>query len=159
MDEDFIYVKSPLGSLKIRSSEKGVSEVSFVDDDIPASVGVNGWNAECKKQLEQYFLGTRTVFDLPFDLVATDFQTKVWDELQNIPYGQTRSYKRVSEEIGDVKAIRAVAHANAINPIAIIIPCHRVIGSDSSLTGYAGGLWRKKWLLEKEQGVLQMTLF
>ena len=102
-------------------------------------------------QLREYFAGTRKEFDVTLDIEGTDFQKRVWEELRKIPYGKTISYKSLSEKLGDVKAIRAVGKANGQNPIAIIIPCHRIIGSDGSLTGYAGGLWRKKWLLEHEQ--------
>ncbi|NNF02079.1 MAG: methylated-DNA--[protein]-cysteine S-methyltransferase [Bacteroidia bacterium] len=159
MDEDFVFVRSPLGVIKISATPKGITEVSFTDNEEPSSVGISGHHAECKKQLEQYFLGTRKKFELEFDLNGTEFQQSVWSELLNIPFGKTQSYQKLSEVLGDVKAIRAVANANAVNPIAIIIPCHRVIGKNHSLTGYAGGIWRKKWLLEKEQGVMQMTLF
>lgn len=102
-------------------------------------------------QLEEYFEGKRVEFDLPLDLQGTDFQKRVWNELLTIPYGKTVSYKELSIRLGDVRAIRAVAAANGANPVSIIVPCHRVIGSDGSLTGYAGGLWRKRWLLDFEQ--------
>ena len=110
-------------------------------------------------QLSEYFEGKRTSFDLPFGLEGTDFQKRVWAELLNIPFGKTRSYMEQAKALGDVKAIRAVASANGQNKIAIIIPCHRVIGSDGSLTGFAGGLHRKKWLLEFETPPIQGELF
>lgn len=103
-----------------------------------------------EKQANEYFNGTRKDFDLPLQLVGTDFQKKVWNGLQQIPYGETRSYKKQSVFLGDVKAIRAVATANGQNGIAIIVPCHRVIGDNGSLVGYGGGLPKKKWLLEHE---------
>lgn len=109
-------------------------------------------------QLKEYFTGTRKEFDVPLELEGTDFQKKVWNELQKIPYGKTISYKTLSEKLGDVKAIRAVGKANGQNPIAIIIPCHRVIGADGSLTGYAGGLDIKEKLLHLE-GALNPELF
>jgi len=109
-------------------------------------------------QLREYFAGTRKVFDIPLDIDGTDFQKTVWNELLKIPYGKTISYKTLSEKLGDVKAIRAVGKANGQNPIAIIIPCHRVIGSDGSLTGYAGGLAIKEKLLHLE-GALNPELF
>ncbi|MCU0371019.1 MAG: methylated-DNA--[protein]-cysteine S-methyltransferase [Bacteroidales bacterium] len=102
------------------------------------------------KQLDEYFSRDRKTFDLPLDLHGTDFQRRVWNELLHIPYGKTVTYKELALKLGDIAAIRAVAAANGANPVSIIIPCHRVIGSDGSLTGYAGGLWRKKWLLEHE---------
>jgi len=109
-------------------------------------------------QLKEYFEGTRKVFDVPLDLEGTDFQKKIWNELRNIPYGKTISYKSLSEKLGDVKAIRAVGKANGQNPIAIIIPCHRVIGANGSLVGYAGGLAIKEKLLHLE-GALNPELF
>ncbi len=104
----------------------------------------------CMRQLDEYFDGTRKVFDLPLDQQGTEFQKKVWELLLSIPYGKTTSYQALSKLYGDTKAIRAVAAANGKNNIAIIVPCHRIIGSNQSLVGYAGGLQRKKWLLELE---------
>lgn len=109
-------------------------------------------------QLREYFEGKRKKFEVPLDLDGTEFQKKVWDELQKIPYGKTVSYKTLSEKLGDIKAIRAVGKANGQNPIAIIVPCHRVIGIDGSLTGYAGGLEIKEKLLHLE-GALDQNLF
>jgi len=114
---------------------------------------------ECVTQLDEYFNGTRKEFDLKLNPQGTDFQKRVWNELLEIPFGKSRTYLEQSKYFGDVKAIRAVASANGKNPIWIVIPCHRVIGSDGSLTGYAGGIWRKKWLLEHESGVKQQSLF
>ncbi len=110
-----------------------------------------------KTQLTEYFDKTRTEFDVPFDLIGTDFQKRVWSELLNVGYGITRTYQEQSIAMGDVKAIRAVASANGRNKIPILIPCHRIIGTDGSLTGYAGDLWRKKFLLELESN--QVCLF
>ena len=109
-------------------------------------------------QLKEYFAGTRKEFDVPLDIEGTDFQKRVWNELQKIPYGKTISYKTLSEKLGDVKAIRAVGKANGQNPIAIIIPCHRVIGANGNLVGYAGGLAIKEKLLHLE-GALNPELF
>jgi len=109
-------------------------------------------------QLNEYFAGTRKEFDVPLDIEGTDFQKKVWNELQKIPYGKTISYKTLSEKLGDVKAIRAVGKANGQNPVAIIIPCHRVIGANGNLVGYAGGLDIKEKLLHLE-GALNPELF
>ena len=114
---------------------------------------------EAVLQLQDYFDGKRTTFTFPLNPSGTDFQKKVWDELLHIPFGKTCSYLDLSKKLGDVKAIRAVASANGKNPLWIVVPCHRVIGTDGSLTGYAGGLWRKKWLLEHENPVKQETLF
>ena len=114
---------------------------------------------ECVLQLKEYFKGERTNFNLLLNPQGTKFQKLVWKELCDIEYGKTTSYLVQSKKIGDVKAVRAVAAANGKNPISIVIPCHRVIGSDSSLTGYAGGIWRKKWLLDYENPLKQLSLF
>jgi methylated-DNA-[protein]-cysteine S-methyltransferase len=110
-------------------------------------------------QLQEYFEGKRTQFDFKMNPQGTEFQQKVWKGLLQIPYGKTMSYLDLAKQLGDVKAIRAVASANGKNPLWIVVPCHRVIGTDGSLTGYAGGLWRKKWLLELENPTLQQSLF
>ncbi|MBI5729667.1 MAG: methylated-DNA--[protein]-cysteine S-methyltransferase [Ignavibacteriales bacterium] len=111
----------------------------------------NPYIEKCVEQLDEYFKGERKIFDLRLEPERTGFQKRVWDELLKIPYGETRSYMEITKLLGDPKAIRAVANANGQNKISIIIPCHRVIGSDGSLTGYGGGLWRKKWFLDHEQ--------
>lgn len=112
-----------------------------------------------RRQLEEYFRGDRRDFDVPLQTPGTAFQTRVWDELRRIPHGSTTSYARVATAIGKPAAVRAVARANGDNRIAIIIPCHRVIGSDGSLTGYGGGLWRKKKLLDLEGASQTLSLF
>ena len=117
------------------------------------------YNFEKEFQFEEYFNGDRTVFDLKLNPSGTDFQKKVWDALLQIPFGKTISYLELSKQLGDVKAIRAVASANGKNPLWIVVPCHRVIGTNGDLTGYAGGLHRKKWLLEHESPVKQTALF
>ena len=114
---------------------------------------------ECVQQLKEYFKGERTNFNLLLNPQGTKFQKLVWQELCDIEYGKTISYLVQSKQIGDIKAVRAVAAANGKNPISIVIPCHRVIGSDGSLTGYAGGVWRKKWLLDYENPLKQLSLF
>ena len=111
------------------------------------------------KQLQEYFNSQRTDFTFKLNPKGTDFQQKVWNALLDIPFGKTRTYLEQSKFLGDPKAIRAVASANGKNPLWIVVPCHRVIGSDGSLTGYAGGLWRKKWLLEHENPSPQHSLF
>ena len=115
--------------------------------------------ATAVQQLTEYFNGQRNSFSFTLNPQGTEFQKKVWEALLEIPYGKTVSYQELSVQLGDVKAIRAVAAANGKNPLWIVVPCHRVIGSDGSLTGYAGGLWRKKWLLEHENPVKQQSLF
>ena len=121
--------------------------------DIPESL------RECVQQLKEYFKGERTNFNLLLNPQGTKFQKLVWQELCDIEYAKTISYLAQSKQIGDIKAVRAVAAANGKNPISIVIPCHRVIGSDGSLTGYAGGVWRKKWLLDYENPLKQLSLF
>lgn len=152
------FFKCPLGVVKIVGDANGISEISILDegevfDSIPNDL------EQAVIQLQEYFEGKRTHFDLKLNPKGTDFQQSVWQELLNIPYGETLSYMELSKKIGDVKAIRAVAAANGKNPLWIVIPCHRVIGTDGSLTGYAGGLWRKKWLLELENPTNQQSLF
>ena len=113
---------------------------------------------ETERQLREYFEGRRKVFDLKLDFSGTEFQQKVWSALLTIPYGETRSYAQIAKQIGRPDAVRAVGAANGRNPISLIVPCHRVIGSDGSLTGYAGGLPAKRALLELESGARQETL-
>lgn len=147
------YIDSPVGSLRIRGTEEFISEVAFreVSEDAPASEIVPVTIQQCIDQLQQYFDGGRRVFDLPLNQPGTSFQQQTWLELQQIDFGKTISYLDLALRLGDRKATRAVANANGKNNIAIIVPCHRVIGSDASLTGYAGGLPRKKWLLDHEK--------
>jgi methylated-DNA-[protein]-cysteine S-methyltransferase len=152
------YYKTPIGTAKIVGNEFGISSITVLDDEIETTE-IPLPLKKCVQQLEEYFKGKRTVFDIKLNPQGTDFQKKVWNELLNIPYGKTRTYLEQTKKLGDIKAIRAVASANGKNPIWIIIPCHRVIGSNGSLTGYAGGIWRKKWLLEHENPVKQQTLF
>ena len=153
------YYKTPLGTAKIVGDENGIQSIAVLDEDVSTSKEIPECLQECASQLDQYFSGERIHFDLKLNPQGTEFQKKVWDELLNIPFNKTRTYLEQSKALGDVKAIRAVASANGKNPIWIIIPCHRVIGSDGSLTGYAGGIWRKKWLLAHETPVKQQSLF
>jgi methylated-DNA-[protein]-cysteine S-methyltransferase len=150
--------------LKICGTEQFISEVSFHDTsqksqqnkkDIPPLI------IQCIEQLIQYFHGQRRVFELPISQPGTSFQQEVWGHLMTIPYAKTISYIQLAIKTGDPKATRAVASANGKNNVAIIIPCHRVIGANKDLVGYGGGLWRKKWLLEHEMKVAYgvQTLF
>lgn len=153
-----VFINTPLGTAKIKGDENGVSVISILQEgEISKVIPVELKDAV--KQLQEYFDGKRTTFNFPINPKGTDFQQKVWKALLEIPYGKTTSYMDLSKKLGDVKAIRAVASANGKNPLWIVIPCHRVIGSDGSLTGYAGGLWRKKWLLEHENPMKQQSLF
>ena len=157
--EKIAYYKTPIGTAKIIGNKEGIISVSVIEDKIKTSTKISKCLKSCIVQLDEYFEGNRTQFDLKLNPQGTDFQKIVWDELLNIPFGKTRSYLEQTKKIGDPKAIRAVASANGRNPIWIIIPCHRVIGSDGSLTGYGGGIWRKKWLLEHESPSPQQSLF
>ncbi len=161
-----ILYPSPLSRLLIAADEDAISRIHFLDDneEVPASVGEDTNHPllqECKNQLSAFFEGNLTAFSVPVRQEGTVFQQKVWAELLKIPYGKTISYLELSKRIGDVKAIRAVGTSNGKNEIAIIVPCHRVIGTNGTLTGYAGGLWRKQWLLEHEMKVMHgvQTLF
>jgi methylated-DNA-[protein]-cysteine S-methyltransferase len=154
------YYKSPIGTIEIKGNTKEIHSIYFIEEEFSTAIEVtSGEIKKCIQQLDEYFNGTRNEFDLTLHPKGTEFQGKVWTELLKVPFGKTRSYLEQSKKLGDVKAIRAVASANGKNPISIIIPCHRIIGSDGSLTGYAGGVWRKKWLLEHENGNKQQSLF
>lgn len=152
------FIQSPLGITKIEGDENGIAVISVLSEGI-VTKKVPAVLKEAVDQLQEYFEGKRTEFTFKLNPQGTDFQQKVWQELLNIPFGKTTSYMDLSKKLGDVKAIRAVASANGKNPLWIVVPCHRVIGSDGSLTGYAGGLWRKKWLLEHESPSQQQSLF
>jgi len=157
MEEAFI--KTPLGVAKVAGDELGLSSISVLNTDEKLTEIVPEVLEDAVYQLNEYFDGKRTDFDLLLNPTGTDFQQRVWKSLLEIPYGKTVSYLQLSKTLGDVKAIRAVAAANGKNPLWIVVPCHRVIGSDGSLTGYAGGLSRKKWLLEHESPAKQQSLF
>lgn len=152
------FIKTPLGIAKITGDEKGICEISVLDsaeisDTIPNKL------KEAVSQIHDYFEGKNNLFTFKLNLNGTVFQQKVWMELLNIPFGKTISYLDLAKKLGNPKVIRAAASANGKNPLWIVVPCHRVIGSDGSLTGYAGGLWRKKWLLEHENPTVQQSLF
>jgi methylated-DNA-[protein]-cysteine S-methyltransferase len=152
------YIKTPLGITTIIGDENGISVISVSDDGM-VSEEIPVVLQEAVFQLSDYFEGKRTDFNFKLNPKGTEFQQKVWKALLEIPFGKTVSYMDLSKKLGDVKAIRAVASANGRNPLWIVVPCHRVIGTDGSLTGYAGGLWRKKWLLEHENPTTQQRLF
>jgi methylated-DNA-[protein]-cysteine S-methyltransferase len=145
------YYQSEIGLIEISGTEAGLKSLNFVDEKSVDDVIVHPALEECLAQIDQYFQGTRQEFSLQLAPEGTDFQQQVWRELSKIPYGQTASYLDVARAIGNERAVRAVGAANGQNPISIIIPCHRVIGSDGKLTGYGGGLWRKEWLLTHER--------
>jgi len=152
-------LKTPLGTALIEGDAKGISKISIVKKSDKTSKSVPEKLQDCVIQLAEYFEGKRKEFNFSINPSGTDFQQQVWKALAKIPFGKTISYLELSKKLGDVKAIRAVASANGKNPLWIAVPCHRVIGSDGSLIGYAGGLWRKKWLLNHENPSPQQELF
>ena len=153
------YLHSPVGTLEIKGDENGLVSVHFLDSEEKTTTSISKFLQPAIDQLLEYFKGDRTKFDLKLNPEGTPFQKKVWEQLMKIPFAKTVSYQEIANRLGNPKVIRAAASANGKNPIAIIIPCHRVIGSDGSLTGYAGGLHRKKWLLDHECPVKQQSLF
>ncbi len=149
----YTYYESPIGLIRIGGTDSFIAELGFIDhkDQIKhGEPGLSDLMHFCTEQLIEFFSGKRKHFNIPIHQSGTIFQENVWNELLHIPFGNTLSYIDLAKKIGDAKATRAVAGANGKNNIAIIVPCHRVIGSDKSLTGYSGGLWRKKWLLQHE---------
>lgn len=148
-----LLCETPIGLLKIAEDGGAITEIRLAEDSLPLDVEQNKTPLliEAKRQLTEYFGDRRKAFDLPLAPKGTPFQQKVWAALQTIPYGETRSYKQIAEQIGNSKACRAVGLANNKNPIILVIPCHRVIGADGRLVGYAGGVWIKEKLLELEQ--------
>ncbi|MCW1824240.1 cysteine methyltransferase [Mycolicibacterium conceptionense] len=154
---------SPVGLLTLAGRDGKLMHLRMVDQTYEPSR--EGWEAddtafgEAVEQLSEYFVGERTEFDLELDMVGTQFQRRVWQALQSIPYGETCSYGEIARQIGSPSAFRAVGLANGHNPIGIIVPCHRVIGANGSLTGYGGGLDRKRALLELERSRTTPALF
>jgi methylated-DNA-[protein]-cysteine S-methyltransferase len=147
------FYKSPVGAIEIIYDDNVIYSLNF-KEGLETEITDNMILRQCKIQLDEYFEGKRQRFDLPLSITGTDFQEKVWNALLDIPYATTITYKELALRLGDVKAIRAVAHTNGLNKFMIILPCHRVIGTDGKLVGYAGGLKRKKWLLEHENKFL-----
>ena len=145
----FVY-QSPIGPLTLVASESGLVALEFGKRKHPEASEDRARLSACRKQLDEYFAGTREQFTVPLDIRGTDFQKRCWQELLKIPYGQTRSYRQIAEAVGNRNAVRAVGLANGQNPIAIIVPCHRVIASDGTLCGYGGGLDLKEELLRLE---------
>jgi len=144
------HYQSPIGTVEIEGTREGIAALDFVDRPQTGDVALPELLEGCVKQIDEYFSGQRKSFSLKLSLQGTEFQNTVWRRLMKIPYGQTYSYGVFAAMIGKPAACRAVGNANGKNPISIIIPCHRLIGSNGSLTGYGGGLWRKQWLLKHE---------
>lgn len=160
------FYASPIGQLRISSNDSCITEVHFLNKDEPftattALTGAPPVLEQCLDELTAYFNGQRKSFEVPVYQEGTDFQQRVWNELMNIPFGKTISYLTLAKRLGDPKSIRAAASTNGKNCIAVIVPCHRVIGSNNDLVGYGGGLWRKKWLLDMETKITYgvQTLF
>ena len=151
------FLDTELGTVMVLADEESVKEVRFAEE-LPeeAEEFPSALLDEACAQLGEYFAGGRKEFDLPLKPEGTEFQKQVWEALCRIPYGETRTYKEIAEMIGNPKACRAVGMANHNNPICIVIPCHRVVGADGSLTGYAGGLDKKKGLLDLEQSYTEL---
>lgn len=148
-----------IGWLEIKGDENFIHSILFRDVEPEASDELPEHFIKLNQQFDDYFNHRKWTFDVPLKPQGTDFQISVWNELQKIPFGKTVSYIEIAKRLGDEKVIRAAASANGKNPISIIIPCHRVVGKDGSLTGYAGGLHRKKYLLELEKGIRTVELF
>ncbi|KAA0546069.1 methylated-DNA--[protein]-cysteine S-methyltransferase [Bacillus sp. BGMRC 2118] len=145
---------SPIGIIEIIGTHEAIESILFVEGEVPVNHLTEHTPSvlrECYEQLDEYFKGERINFTFPYAMNGTNFQKSVWKSLTTIPYAQTGSYKDIAIKIGNEKAIRAVGSANGKNKISIAVPCHRIIGSNGTLTGYAGGLWRKEWLLNHEK--------
>ncbi|CAI8914512.1 MULTISPECIES: methylated-DNA--[protein]-cysteine S-methyltransferase [Bacillus] len=143
------YYESEIGLLEITANDEGITSVIFVEER--KEENKNKIVEQCLAELDEYFNRKRTEFTVPLSAVGTSFQKSVWDALYTIPYGVSASYLDIAEKVGNTKAVRAIGGANSRNPISIIVPCHRVIGKSGKLVGYAGGLWRKEWLLKHEE--------
>jgi methylated-DNA-[protein]-cysteine S-methyltransferase len=148
------YYKTPVGIAQITEDDGFISRIHIMDKECEVEPTTSPLLNETMRQLDEYFAGSRKVFDFPIKQEGSDFQQQVWQELLKIAYGKTISYGQQSQQMNNPLAIRAIAAANGRNNLWVVVPCHRVIGSNGSLTGYAGGLWRKQWLLEHEAKVL-----
>lgn len=146
------YLKTPIGYLRILSNGEGITEIKFQDTDGPEDPDI--FTESARTQLREYFDGVRNQFDIDLRYDGTTFEKSVWNELITIPHGSTTTYGSIAKKLGDSNYSQAVGSANGKNPIAVVIPCHRVIGSNNSLVGYAGGLHRKEWLLKHEGALL-----
>jgi len=148
------YYRTPIGIVRITQTDEFISGISIRDEEYEIEPASTPLLQMAIDQLQEYFDGTRKIFDFPIKQPGTDFQQQVWQCLLNIEYGTTTTYLQQSQQMNNPLAIRAIAAANGKNHLWVVVPCHRVIGSDGSLTGYAGGLWRKQWLLQHEANVM-----
>src|SRR6185295_1897261 len=151
MEIYFANFRSPIGNMEIIASKHAIHALHFTEPKNAPSSQLPAIVADCIRQLEEYFEGKRKIFSVNIEQKGTDFQKLVWKKLEEIPYGKTVSYLDIAKKAGDEKSVRAVGNANGKNNIPVIIPCHRVIGTNDSLIGYSGGLWRKQWLLDHEK--------
>jgi len=152
MELETAYINTPLGMMRIVGNNEGVAFIDFLkENEVIHNNGVPSSLIDAVNEMNEYFNGKRKEFTIRSLAKGTAFQEKVWSELLKIQYGETASYADIANRIGNPKAVRAVANANARNPLSIVVPCHRIIGSNGKLTGYAGGLWRKEWLLSREK--------
>ena len=152
------YYSSPVGELEIQSEGDAITVVGFLRD-VKRPENPTAIIQTCIQELDEYFYSGRKFFDVKIELRGSTFQQQVWNKLIEIPYGKTTYYADIAEKVGDLNSVRAVGLANGQNPIAIIVPCHRVIGKDGSMVGYGGGLERKTWLLRHEGALNQLELF
>ncbi len=156
---NYLTMKSPLGTLKLVSHDRHLVRIDFpgaIDSDAGEASATEPTLLAARSQLEEYFAGRRQRFELPLAPTGTPFQCDVWQVLQRIPYGELRSYSDVASALGRPTAVRAVGAANGRNPLPIVVPCHRVVGKDGSLTGFAGGLDTKQWLIQLEASTPQL---
>ena len=147
------YYSSPIGILEIKGNEDGLVSLLFKEEIVEPTAKIHESIKEVAYQLDEYFTGIRKEFGIKINPEGTVFQKRVWQTLQTVPFGKSNSYLDISKMLGDENTTRAVGNANGNNPIAIVIPCHRIIGSNGNLTGYAGGMWRKRWLIKHENSV------
>lgn len=147
----FSFYESPLGMIKITATEKALLTIHFTEEKTEQQANSNSVIEQAIKELHEYFSGKRKSFTVPYHLAGTEFQKKAWESLKTIPYGTKKSYQEQASAINNPKAVRAIGKANGANKLLIVLPCHRIIGKDGSLTGFGAELWRKKWLLEHEQ--------
>jgi methylated-DNA-[protein]-cysteine S-methyltransferase len=150
-EQKILFVESPIGAIELQETNGSLTGLNFREKRKQSAAHPGAVLSACARQLEEYFAGKRKVFDLLPDLEGTPFQREVWRALQTVPFGTTASYGEIARRIGRPAAVRAVGAANGRNPVSIIIPCHRIIGTDGRLIGYGGGLWRKEWLLCHER--------
>ncbi|RJE86881.1 methylated-DNA--[protein]-cysteine S-methyltransferase [Paenibacillus sp. 1011MAR3C5] len=151
-------IATPIGVLEIIGTHHAIVSILFVERETPAYPCLSDTPdalQQCARELNEYFNGDRSAFTFPYSCEGTAFQSQVWNALKSVPFAQTGTYQSLAQAIGNEKAVRAVGSANGRNKLSIVIPCHRIIGSNGTLTGYAGGLWRKEWLLQHEQSVAQ----